>query len=289
MGVDPLGHRSVSPWFTSNGRFVCGGVAVYHLGMPNALIQSLRFPVPPLADPLAPPSFVDADSGVRFEFRDPRISPNEWRQYLAGAEASYRRHGVESALELDSVRDGASTSMFVVAREPAGTIVGGVRFQGPLMAVDEAHVSTEFEGSPGETLVRTTLAERISYGAVEIKAGWVRHGHVAREALGDALARSFVHGMGLLRARFGCCSAANYATRRWESSGGVVMPGLEAVAYPSDRYRTILLWWDAEAIRDSADPDQWWRISAEWAEMARRSKLEIEPAAAGAVLVGATL
>jgi hypothetical protein len=245
--------------------------AEYHGGMQYALKPSTRFPIPALADPLAPITFLDATSGVRFEFRDPRNSPVEWQQYLDGALASYRHYGVESALELDLIRDGESTSMFVVGRDWDGTIVGGVRFQGPLLEVDEAHVSSEFAGSTGEESVRALLAERISYGVVEFKAGWVRNGHVAQSALSDAVARTFVHGMEILRSRFGCCSAAVYATGRWETTGGVAMPGLEPIPYPTDEYQTTLLWWDADAIEQSATPRQWQAILAERSQMRRES------------------
>ncbi len=170
---------------------------------------------------LAPaPAFIELTAGVWLEFRLPRASPALWHRYLEGAELAYRRRGVESALELDRVADGRSTSIFAVAREPDGEVVAGVHFQGPLLEVDQAHVSLEFAGSPGEGMVRGTLAYRIPAGVTEFKAGWVADGHRAHEALSDGVARCFVHGMRLLGARHGCCSAGAFATRRWESSRG---------------------------------------------------------------------
>jgi hypothetical protein len=213
------------------------------------------------------PAFIELTAGVWFEFHVPRTSPILWRHYLDGAEVAYRRRGVESALELDLVADGRSTSIFAVAREPDGQVVAGVRFQGPLLEVDQAHVSLEFAGSPGEDMVRDALAYRIPAGVTEFKAGWVADGHRAHDALSDGVARCFVHGMRLLGARHGCCSAGAFATRRWESSGGRAMPGLEPVPYPNDRYQTTLLWWDLENTRDLADRRQWRLLSQEAAQL----------------------
>jgi len=203
------------------------------------------------------PTFIELNAGVWFEFRDPRTSPRLWFEYLEGAEREYRRRGVEAALELEEVADGRSTSIFVVASEPDGTVVAGVRIQGPVLEVDQAHISKEFAGSPSEQLVRDALADRIPSGVIEFKAGWVADGHPSHSALSDGIARLPVHVMRLLGIRYACCSAADFATRRWESAGSRAMPGLEPVPYPSDRYRTTILWWDMRTVRQIADPRQW--------------------------------
>lgn len=213
------------------------------------------------------PSFFDTRSEVEFHFWTPRSRSDLWGSYLAHAAATYRSFGVEAALELSSTRDGKSTSLFVVGVEPSGDVVAGVRFQGPISTPEEAHVSLEFAGSPGEEAVRSALCVRVPHGVVEFKAGWVQVGHPQGDVLADAIARSFVHGMRLLGARFGCCSAATYATRRWESTGGQVMSGLQPVPYPDDRYQTTLLWWSEDTLAVDADPRQWQRIQREWAQM----------------------
>ena len=80
--------------------------------------------------------------------------------------------------------------------EPDGEVVAGVRFQGPLLEVDQAHVSLEFAGSPGEGMVRGALAYRIPAGVTEFKAGWVADGHRAHEALSDGVAVASCTGCG---------------------------------------------------------------------------------------------
>ncbi len=47
-------------------------------------------------------------------FEDPEL----WADYLNGAVRSYRKFGVEEALELDEIRDGRSTSLFLVVVAP---------------------------------------------------------------------------------------------------------------------------------------------------------------------------
>jgi hypothetical protein len=215
----------------------------------------------------AAPYFFDARSGTRFEFHTPFARPDLWQQYLDGAETTYRAYGVEEALELETIGNGLSTTLFMVGLSPAEEVVAGVRFQGPILDPSEAHVSVEFAGSAGEGKVFSALAERIPHGVIEFKGCWAQVGHVDGRALSDAVARSFVHAMRWLNVRYGCCSAAAYATSRWQSSGGQVMADLETVPYPTDEYETTLLWWDNHDLADYADPQQWQTIELEWPQI----------------------
>lgn len=216
----------------------------------------------------AAPRFVDRASGVRFEFHTPYARPDLWMRYLDGALETYRAYGVEAALEFNEIRSGLSTTLFVVGISPTGEVVAGARFLGPILNPGEAHVSAEFAGSTGQRQVQEGLTQRIPEGVIEFKGCWAQIDHPQGRALSNAIARSLVHAMEWLGVRYACCSAADHAARRWEGSGGRVMAHLEPIPYPSEKYRTTLLWWDAERIGMDADPNQWSLIQQERIESA---------------------
>lgn len=215
------------------------------------------------------PCFYEPRTGTRFELVTPYARPDLWQAYLEGAAATYRNYGVEDALELESIENGLSTTLFVVGRSVTGEVVAGARFQGPYLDPSEAHVSLEFAGFVGEGLVHTTLANRIPDGVIEFKSAWAAVDHPHGRILSDTIARSVVHATRWLDVRYCCCSAAKYATARWESSGGRIMEDLDPVPYPSDQYETTLLWWDREQIAEHAEPRQWSLIEAEALEIER--------------------
>ena len=73
-----------------------------------------------------------------------------WHEYLAGAERSYRRHGVAAAIDVDAIRRSNDT-LFWSLLDAAGTVVGGVRAVGPLTSPDESHAVVEWAGRPYRT------------------------------------------------------------------------------------------------------------------------------------------
>jgi hypothetical protein len=221
------------------------------------------------------PLFLDRVSGVRFEFHTPFARPDLWDQYLEGALATYRAYGVEGALELDEIRSGLSTTLFVVGISLTGEVVAGARFVGPILDPSEAHLSQEFAGSTGEAQVCDELARRIPEGVIELKGCWAQVGHPQGRALSNTIARSVVHAMRWLDVRYACCSAAAHAARRWVASGAQVMAGLEPIPYPSEEYQTTLLWWDAYRVRSHADPEQWSLIQQEQVDLAEMAGVEL--------------
>ncbi len=193
----------------------------------------------------------------------PDARPDLWAAYLDGARESYRRHGVESALELADIRDGRSTALFVAALTADGRVVAGARMVGRLTRPDQASVLREWDGRPGTAEIRAQLAHRLPAGVIEVKAAWVGHEPAHRSLLTAAIARTFVHAMDLLQARYAVCSAAAHAVTRWQTSGGVVAADVPAVAYPDDRYRTLVLWWDRTRVAESVSPAQYDALTRE--------------------------
>ena len=202
-------------------------------------------------------AYFDPASSCYLVFAEPSAQPALWGSYLDGARRSYRQHGVESALEYGEVRDGRSTALFVVAVDPTKQVVGGLRVQSRLSRPEQAHAMREWAGRPGSAEMRTQIAHRLSFGVIEIKAVWVDHTTGRHAAVTATLARAFVHAMDMMHVRYALCTAAEHAVSRWQTSGGVVASDVASVAYPDERYRTVLMWWDRDRIADLVTADQY--------------------------------
>jgi transcriptional regulator with XRE-family HTH domain len=211
--------------------------------------------------------FTDGVSGLRIEVHHPSERPDLWREYLDGAEVRYRAHGIEHALDRPTIEDGRSTSLFFVAVDE-GRVVAGIRCHGPLVAADDAFVLRELEAHPQWSLIHELLDARISLGLVEIKGAWVAKDAPRTAGLSNTLARCHVHAMNWFGTRFAFCSCADTVAPRWESTGGRRMDELALIAYPDERYHTVLLWWDRDTILSLAEPEQSARIALESEELA---------------------
>lgn len=208
-------------------------------------------------------AYSDPTSGRNFIFARPSARSDLWNSYLDGARRSYRQHGVEAAIEYGQVRDGRSTALFVVAVDDAGLVVGGLRVQSRLADPEQAHAMREWAGRPGTAEMRAQIAHRLPAGVIEVKAVWVDHVSDHRPSLIAALARAFVHAMDVLDVRYALCTAAQHAAPRWQTSGGVISSDVAAVAYPDERYRTVLMWWDRDRIADLVTADQYAALTRE--------------------------
>jgi hypothetical protein len=217
-------------------------------------------------------SYCDRFSGCRFVVARPAQQPELWAAYVDGARKSYRRHDVESVLQYDGIRDGNSTAIFFVAVGADGHIAGGMRVQGRYQSADEAHAVLEWAGGEGEQQVRREISDRIPAGVIEMKAGWVDEDARCRRAISDALARIFVHAIGVMNVRYAVGTVPSHAVERWQTSGGVVSRDVVPVAYPDDRYRTVLMWWDRETYADRALLGQIPAIIDESAQLAAYSR-----------------
>ncbi|QNK82066.1 hypothetical protein [Nakamurella sp. PAMC28650] len=198
----------------------------------------------------------DVLSGCTFVVATPAGQPQLWETYLRGAEVSYSRHGVESVLEYHVIADGRSTALFFAALDPAGAVVGGMRVQGPYSLAVQAHAICEWDDREGSTELHEEITVRLEDGVIEMKTGWVDDMASNRRELTDALARIFVHSLRLMGVRWALGTVAQHAIRRWQTTGGVVSEGVAPVAYPDERYRTVLMWWDSRSFAELAVPEQ---------------------------------
>lgn len=189
----------------------------------------------------------DAGSGHEVVVTTPSADPQLWQDYLAGAQRSYRLHGVEHALDFDQMQDGRSSSLLFVVLSSDGEVIGGIRSQGPYTSADQSHAIVEWEGAPGQAVVRAMIEQRLPEGVVEMKTAWVDGDQPARREVFTCLARTPIHAAMVLGARHVMGTAAVHSMAGWVAAGGVVAD-VPAVAYPDERYRTSLAWIDRTTL-----------------------------------------
>ena len=223
-------------------------------------------------------TFWDPKSACRFVAATPAARPDLWGAYLAGAVRSYRRYGVEQAVEYDQIRDGAGTALFFAALDQDNHVVGGLRAQGPYTSADESHAVREWAGHEGESEVREVISRRLSGGVVEAKATWASDRATRRDYLVDALARLAVHLMPILDVQSVFCTTPTQVVRQWQTTGAVAMPRIAPVPYPDDRYRTTMVWWDRDTSLH--------RISAPQLASIRSELAQLRASAEGAPRIG---
>ncbi|HEY7050938.1 MAG TPA: hypothetical protein VH496_02225 [Mycobacterium sp.] len=192
----------------------------------------------------------------------PRLDPQLWATYGGGALRSYRRHGVECALDRPALDSGTDTVMFFVIVDEAERMLGGVRAKGPLRHAEDSHALVEWHEHPAQPAVHKMITDRLPYGVLEMKSAWVSDTAPHTEGMTNALARSGFHMMALLDAQFCMATAAAYVLNRWRSSGGVIAP-IAATAYPDHRYQTKMMWWDRSTFIRHAQPHQAAKIFTE--------------------------
>lgn len=216
------------------------------------------------------PSYWDPDSECTVVYAQPAIERELWRDFVRGACDSYRKHGVERALDVDALRRGDDTVLFAACVDNAGRVVGGLRGKGPYQSADECHALVEWSGQPGFSAVRKMVADRLPFGVVEMKTAWVTDDPERNRQLTSAISRTPLHAMNLLDIQFIVATAASYVLKRWLRSGGILAARIPATPYPDHRYQTKLAWWDRRTFANHADPKQ---LSLFFAEQNRMAPL----------------
>jgi hypothetical protein len=212
----------------------------------------------------------DSDTECTVVVSTPSADPALWADFVDGAARSYHKHGIERALDIDSLADGANTQLFHAVVNDAGEITGGIRAKGPLESPEESHALVEWADQPGLPTVYKMLSDRLPFGVVEMKTAWMTDDQSRSRSLGSTLARTPFTTMALLDAQFVVATAGSHVLNRWRTSGGVVATRIPATPYPDDRYRTKMMWWDRSTFTNDAAPEQVSRIFNEMAILARQ-------------------
>lgn len=212
----------------------------------------------------------DSDTGCTVVVSTPSADPALWDEFVEGAARSYHKHGIERALDMDSLTDEANTQLFHAVINDEGRIAAGIRAKGPLDSPEESHAIVEWADRPGLRTVYKMLSDRLPFGVVEMKTAWMTDDQSRSRALGSTLARTPFTTMALLDAQFVVATAGSHVLNRWRSSGGVVAAKVPATPYPDDRYRTKMMWWDRSTFTNDAEPEQVSKIFNEMAILARQ-------------------
>jgi hypothetical protein len=213
-------------------------------------------------------SWRDPDIDCTLVIAQPSTDPELWSDFVAGAYHSYRARGVENALDVDTMRTGSDTVMFFAVLDDAGRMLAGLRAKGPLMYADDSHAVIEWAGQPSQQAVRDMINDRVPFGVLEMKSGWVA-GDADRDLdLTTPLARSPFHMMALIDVQFCMATAASYVLNRWRSSGGAVA-GIPATPYPDERYQTKMIWWNRRDFVRHAEPAQVAKTLVETSQLTR--------------------
>jgi hypothetical protein len=202
-------------------------------------------------------SWRDADIETTLILSQPDVDPDLWGEFARGAEHSYRKHGVERALDVDLLRSGSDTLLFCAAIGDDGRMLGGLRAKGPLRSADDSHAVDEWENQPGQQTVRDMINDRVPFGVMEMKSGWVIDDADATRSIPAALARSGFYMSALTGYQFFMATAAAFVINRWKTSGGLVAP-IPATPYPDERYQTKMIWWDSRDFINHAEP---WQVA----------------------------
>lgn len=210
----------------------------------------------------------DHESKSTVVISSPAADPELWAEYLKGAQSSYRRHGVERALDVGAIRDGSDTLMFWTTLDQSGRVIGGVRAKGPLKSADDSHAVVEWTNHSGLPAVRKMITDRVPFGILEMKSAWITDDRDRARPVAQVLARSGFHAMAMMDVQFCMATSAPHVLERWRSSGGVVAP-IPAAPYPDERYRTKMMWWDKRTFANHAEPEQVSKILFETDALAR--------------------
>ena len=187
-------------------------------------------------------SFVDQESGVRFEGHHPLERPDLWKVYLNEAEGIFRSRGFEGTLRRLELEEGNGVPLFILGFDADGAAVAGVRFHGPLEGSFQAAIIEEMASSPEIGDIRDLIDAEIRLGALEVKGAWSKGASVVGVPLLSAISRSVTHGMNWLGAEFAIAAVSDTLMPVGDVTGALQV-GTQWVPFPDERYRTVAVSW----------------------------------------------
>ena len=217
-------------------------------------------------------SFIDRESGVRFEGHHPLERPDLWKCYLHEAEGRYRDFGFEGTLRRQDLEEGNGVSLFFLGFDAHGEAVAGVRCHGPLEASHQAFLVEEMGASPEIDQIARNIDDEVRLGALEIKGAWSKGEAATGHRLIQAISRSATHAMNWLGAEF-AIAAISDTLLPFGIDTGARMIGTSSVPFPDDRYRTIALSWRRSRSQELSTPEHRQALRLEAEQLSRNPNL----------------
>lgn len=200
-------------------------------------------------------SFIDRTTGLRFEAQHPSARPDLWSAYLEGAAREYERYGLENLVDRRALERGDGVSLFFVGVDGTGRVVAGLRCHGPLEGAEASQALAEMASSPEAADHREMVGAATPYGVIEIKGAWREWSGDGNHLVSATLSRCCAHALEWLGSEVALAAVADRMEGLLALSGGR-MQGEHAAAYPSERYRTILIAWRRARYGHDVPPDQ---------------------------------
>jgi len=213
-------------------------------------------------------SFVDLESGVRFEGHHPAERPDLWKLYLDGAEGKYRSFGFEETLHRKDLEAGNGVSLFFLAYDTQNRVVGGVRVHGPLESRHHAAIMGEMAASSEIDEIGAILDKETRLGAIEFKGAWSEGEAAVGYRLLVVFSRCVVHALNWLGAEFAIAAVADRMLPVGEQTG-VIRIGTTSVAFPDERYRTVAVSYRRNLSYELSSPENQVALRREAEQLSR--------------------
>ncbi len=213
-------------------------------------------------------SFVDLESGVRFEGHHPAERPDLWKKYLDGAEGKYRSFGFEETLHRKDLEAGNGISLFFLAYDPANNVVGGVRVHGPLESRYHAAIMSEMAASTEIEEIGEVLDKEVRLGVIEFKGAWSDGEAAVGHRLLVTFSRCVVHALNWLGAEFAIAAVADRMLPVGDLTGAIRI-GTTSVAFPDERYRTVAVSYRRNLSYELSTPENQLALRREAEQLSR--------------------
>ena len=209
-------------------------------------------------------SFIERESGIRFEGHHPHLRPDLWKLYLNEAEGVYRGYGFEGTLRRRELDEGNGVSLFLLGFDTDGRVVAGVRIHGPLEGSHQAALVDEMSSSPEIADLVSLIDDNIRHGVIEIKGAFSKGESATGHRMVATISRFVTHAMTWLGAELAIAAVSDTLVPVGNQTGAR-MVGTAAVPFPDDRYRTVCVQWRRSRSHELCTPQhaQFLRLEAE--------------------------
>jgi molybdopterin/thiamine biosynthesis adenylyltransferase len=198
-------------------------------------------------------SYIDTDTSLRITAYHPELFADKWRLYVDGLHASYQAYGVSSACSAELLGATPDTSLFFLAEDSSGNVLGGIRFVGPLKDLSQSATVAEMSESPQLQDLADAMSSHIPFGLIEIKGLWALGTVKTGASLLPPLVRTVRPAAALLGAAHAYASYADRLTPQVRDCGAQDFY-LTPVPYPDERYATVAVHFDlASLVANSSD------------------------------------